>query len=182
MLSEQQLEAYICEHPHEVLPGLSIIKRQAFIPHGVADIIGWQDYQLGDLGIARPVVIELKVVPMRPKDIAQLLRYCYDIEALLCQSEVITFEGDMEWELAPLMVCPAWTQYAMAACGYTGVAVVHWYHNKMGQLEFEHIEPWFDCSAPYWQQPPPWFRELVSHIEESQNYAESNHQGEHLHI
>jgi len=141
MLSERKLETYVCDHPLEVLPGLSIIKRQA---------------------------IELKAVPMLPKHVSQLLRYCFDIEALLSQSELVGFDRVSEWQLKPVLICPAWTQAAMAACAYSEVAVVHWQENGQGLLIFDPVEPWDRCIAHYWRRPPTWFTEIVKRIQETQ--------------
>ena len=167
-MNERNLEEYICQHPLEALPGLSIIKRQATVPHGVIDLIGWQEYSLDDLHIARPVIIELKAVVMLPKHVSQLLRYCFDLEALLSQSELVGFDRVSEWQLQPVLICPAWTQAAIAACAYSEVAIVHWQENGNGTPTFVPIEPWDRCIAHYWRRPPIWFAELVKCIQKSQ--------------
>ena len=169
MLSERKLEAYVCKHPSEVLPGLSIVKRQASVPHGVIDIIGWQDYELDGLHILQPAIIELKAIVALPKDVVQLLRYCFDVEALLCQSELVGFARSSEWKLNPVLICPAWTQNAMAACAYSEITVVRWQQNTQDQLAFTPIHPWRHCLAPYWRRPPAWFGRLIKHIREGQS-------------
>lgn len=73
-ISERQLEDWIVEHPDELQRGIKIVGRQISLPHGRLDLLGWNN---------APRVIELKIHPTQAEDIAQVLRYVYDVRIVL---------------------------------------------------------------------------------------------------
>lgn len=76
-VSEKQLEDWIVEHPDKLQEGIEIVGRQICLPHGRLDLLGWNN---------AVQVIELKVYPLKARDIAQVLRYIYDVKATIRQA------------------------------------------------------------------------------------------------
>ena len=72
MISEKQLEDFVCEHPEYTFwEGVEIIGRQVRVEHGIIDVLAW-DY--------RVLVVELKARKLKEEDIGQVLRYTYDVK------------------------------------------------------------------------------------------------------
>ena len=67
---ELELEDYICEYPDSLIDGMTILARQASMPHGRVDILGYDS-----VGAFNLYVIELKVGTAKARDAAQLTRY-----------------------------------------------------------------------------------------------------------
>lgn len=84
---ERKLEDYICQHPELLnlaeasLDNVRIIERQVVLPHGILDILAFRSSK--KMIAPEVLVVELKAVKIKEKDIAQVCRYVYDIHEIL---------------------------------------------------------------------------------------------------
>ncbi|MCK9597667.1 MAG: hypothetical protein M0R06_01425 [Sphaerochaeta sp.] len=78
-IPERRFEDYVVEHIEEAVGfgGVEVIGRQITLPNGILDVLAF-DNECG-----RPLVIELKVEPLKEQDIGQVLRYTSDVADIL---------------------------------------------------------------------------------------------------
>lgn len=116
MISERQLEDFICKNPeYSLWEGVEIIGRQVSLAHGRLDILAWDGSQT--------LVIELKARTIQEKDIGQVLRYRQDIEVELCRIGMREHPADVS--LRPKLFNERWTEYhCLSAIGRYSLAPV----------------------------------------------------------
>ncbi len=77
-MSEARLKPYMCAYMQDEWQ-MSIIGTEVKVPHGRIDILAWQETP-GSFDTIN--IVEIKAVPLQMKDVAQVLKYTYDIRKL----------------------------------------------------------------------------------------------------
>lgn len=173
IISERELEDFICVHPEALWDDIEIIRRQVHLRHGTLDILAWNGAAL---------VIELKARALQEKDIGQVLRYTFDIRTGL--QRIGTYENPRNdpspltlsrkfflrsWDdlhdltmirattcepaVVPILVGTAISEQIMAAAEVAGIQIILWHENvDTGEPEFKHTSHlrWNNGSYPNW--------------------------------
>ncbi len=169
--SERELEDYICEHPKEAFgDGAEIVGRQISVKHGRLDLLVWDD-EFGSICVA-----ELKITQITPKDVAQTLRYFFDVWHTLAgvmvdglQSYQMDVAYTTEWQrvfepswngltdgrMEATIVGPSIERNALAAALGAGCRVILWDHED-GAFSFRYgptfLDEKRDNDTPLWAQ------------------------------
>lgn len=155
--SERALEDYIYYNPDTVLEGLSFFGRQVRLSNGIADLVGWHQYDAGtSTTFADIVVIELKAGMAGGKELAQVLRYCLDVETEISCPPARTSYRSCEWEARPILIAGGFKREVYAPAAYTNTRLFRWEeHDK--RVTFTPEDPWrsihsigLDRHCPIW--------------------------------
>jgi len=92
---ECDLEDWLYHNPAALGDCVEMIGRQVRTPHGLIDLLAWAEYP----GLPEYQVIELKARVVRERDVAQCLRYCFDLREA-CEWHLMGLPANLEMDLA----------------------------------------------------------------------------------
>jgi len=92
---ECDLEDWLYHNPAALGDGVEMVGRQVRTPHGVLDLLAWAEYPI----LPEYQVIELKARLVRERDVAQCLRYCFDLREA-CEWYLMALPAILERALA----------------------------------------------------------------------------------
>lgn len=165
--AEREIEDLACAQMPAIAFGLSFITRQAHVQHGIIDIVGWQQHKQWNLTYDRPVAVEIKAQQVQERDIAQVLRYVADLEALLVGWAVKMIKRPVSYEFCDEMfkpgaclVGPSFSPRAYVVASYAQIQMAT-YCELEGAIVFEKLTPFIWEKPRAWNNHGPWHRELV---------------------
>lgn len=176
IISEQELEEFICTHPEALWDDVEIIGRQVHLRHGILDILAWNGSAL---------VIELKAHALQEKDVGQLSRYNFDVKSELLRIGILDHPSSIDtpktirWGLLlkawnerhgltmegvavqPILIGTSANMSVLAAAEGAGIMVMLWHKdNKNNAFVFEIVRTEYTDYENY----PDWCLNLNERI------------------